>query len=178
METGEPVKYGQCWVFSGLLTTLMRSIGIPTRSVTNFSSAHDTENTMTIDKFFRPVYKLPFKIPWKISKIIWIFQWSLETLKSETNEPLEGFSGDLVWNFHVWNDIWVRGTGHWPAEYSGNLKPKFTQRIMVPKRNYYLINGRSIRYIFLVRKITSFRQNLEKPIMLPLNGPALGRYKL
>ena len=55
METGEPVKYGQCWVFSGLLTTLMRSIGIPTRSVTNFASAHDTENTMTIDKFIRPV---------------------------------------------------------------------------------------------------------------------------
>ena len=60
-------------------------------------------------------------------------QWSLETLKSETNEPLEGFSGDSIWNFHVWNDIWVRGTGHWPAEYSGNLKPKFTQRIMVPE---------------------------------------------
>ena len=55
METGEPVKYGQCWVFSGLLTTLMRSIGIPARSVTNFASAHDTENTMTIDKFIRPV---------------------------------------------------------------------------------------------------------------------------
>ena len=57
METGEPVKYGQCWVFSGLLTTLMRSIGIPARSVTNFASAHDTENTMTIDKFIRLVTK-------------------------------------------------------------------------------------------------------------------------
>ena len=42
IETGEPVKYGQCWVFSGLLTTLMRSIGVPCRSVTNFASAHDT----------------------------------------------------------------------------------------------------------------------------------------
>ena len=55
MKTGEPVKYGQCWVFAGLLTTLMRSIGIPTRPVTNFDSAHDTENTMTIDKFIRLV---------------------------------------------------------------------------------------------------------------------------
>ena len=42
IETGQPVKYGQCWVFSGLLTTLMRSIGVPCRSVTNFASAHDT----------------------------------------------------------------------------------------------------------------------------------------
>ena len=61
METGEPVKYGQCWVFSGLLTTLMRSIGIPARSVTNFASAHDTENTMTIDKFIRLVSKCQTK---------------------------------------------------------------------------------------------------------------------
>ena len=61
MDTGEPVKYGQCWVFSGLLTTLMRSIGIPARSVTNFASAHDTENTMTIDKFIRNVCKHVFQ---------------------------------------------------------------------------------------------------------------------
>ena len=72
METGEPVKYGQCWVFSGLLTTLMRSIGIPARSVTNFASAHDTENTMTIDKFIRPVYEK--KSMTKISKKFVIFQ--------------------------------------------------------------------------------------------------------
>ena len=57
MKTGEPVKYGQCWVYSGLLTTLLRSIGIPIRSVTNFDSAHDTENTMTIDTFVRPISK-------------------------------------------------------------------------------------------------------------------------
>ena len=55
METNRPVRYGQCWVFSGLLTTLMRSIGIPTRSVTNFQSAHDHENNMIIDKYIRPV---------------------------------------------------------------------------------------------------------------------------
>ena len=47
---------------------------------------------------------------------------TLATIKSETNEPLEGFSGDSVWNFHVWNEMWVKGTGHWPVEYSGNFK--------------------------------------------------------
>ena len=50
---------------------------------------------------------------------------TLETIKSETNEPLEGFSGDSVWNFHVWNEIWVKGTGHWPAEYSGKFEPHY-----------------------------------------------------
>lgn len=50
-DKGKPVKYGQCWVFSGVLTTVLRAIGIPARSVTNYDSAHDTDNTMTIDKF-------------------------------------------------------------------------------------------------------------------------------
>ena len=58
METNRPVLYGQCWVYSGLLTTLMRSIGIPTRSVTNFASAHDSGNNMIIDEFIRPVSKI------------------------------------------------------------------------------------------------------------------------
>jgi len=88
-ETKTPVKYGQCWVFSGLVTTLLRAIGIPARSVTNFSSAHDTDNTMTIDEF-------------------------VDKEGSDVHE-----NGDSVWNFHVWNEIWVKGTGHWEAKYAG-----------------------------------------------------------
>lgn len=50
METRKEVKYGQCWVFSGLLTTLFRAVGIPARSITNFESAHDNDGSMTIDR--------------------------------------------------------------------------------------------------------------------------------
>ena len=35
------VKYGQCWVFSAILTSAYRYLGIPARSVTNFRSAHE-----------------------------------------------------------------------------------------------------------------------------------------
>lgn len=79
MRTKKDVKYGQCWVFSGLLTTLCRALGIPTRSVTNFDSAHDSDCSMTIDKH----------------------------LDKETGEPLDHMD-DSVWNFHVWNEAWMQ----------------------------------------------------------------------
>ncbi|KAK3799550.1 hypothetical protein RRG08_019350 [Elysia crispata] len=78
METGKPVRFGQCWVFSGIVTSLLRSVGIPTRSVTNFQSAHDTDCSMTIDNHY-----------------------------DEDDEPLTE-RDDSVWNFHVWNESYFR----------------------------------------------------------------------
>ena len=49
---GQPVKFGQCWVFSGVLLTVLRVLGVPSRSVTNFSSAHDANRNRTIDEYY------------------------------------------------------------------------------------------------------------------------------
>ena len=38
-----------CWVFVGVLTSLMRCAGIPSRPITNFKSAHDANGDRTID---------------------------------------------------------------------------------------------------------------------------------
>ena len=51
-SNGQPVRYGQCWVFSGVLLSVLRVLGIPSRSVTNFSSAHDTNHNRTIDEYY------------------------------------------------------------------------------------------------------------------------------
>lgn len=91
MRTKRPVRYGQCWVFSGLLTTLCRTLGIPCRSVTNFSSAHDSDGSMTID----------FHV-------------------DEKDDPMD-YLDDSIWNFHVWNECWMtrsdlpEGYGGWQA---------------------------------------------------------------
>ncbi|KAJ8303349.1 hypothetical protein KUTeg_019745 [Tegillarca granosa] len=88
--TKQPVNFGQCWVFSGVVTTVCRALGIPARSVTNFESAHDTDGSITIDK-----------------------------ICTSDGEKLE--NGDSVWNFHVWNDVWMdrpdlpKGYGGWQA---------------------------------------------------------------
>ncbi|XP_030065145.1 protein-glutamine gamma-glutamyltransferase 4 [Microcaecilia unicolor] len=78
-KTQKPVNYGQCWVFSGLLTTVMRCLGIPARSITNFASAHDTEENLKVDVYL-----------------------------NEKGEQLNDWTSDSVWNFHVWNDVWMK----------------------------------------------------------------------
>ncbi|XP_016968472.1 annulin-like [Drosophila biarmipes] len=50
-KTKQPVKFAQCWVYSGVLATIARSLGIPARIVTCFASAHDTQASLTVDYF-------------------------------------------------------------------------------------------------------------------------------
>ncbi|XP_069490085.1 protein-glutamine gamma-glutamyltransferase K isoform X2 [Ambystoma mexicanum] len=77
-QTGAPVKFGQCWVFSGVCTTVLRCLGIPGRSITNFASAHDTDANLSLDVYF-----------------------------DKDMKPLEDKNTDSVWNYHVWNDCWM-----------------------------------------------------------------------
>uniref|UniRef100_A0A8D9BVS8 protein-glutamine gamma-glutamyltransferase n=2 Tax=Cacopsylla melanoneura TaxID=428564 RepID=A0A8D9BVS8_9HEMI len=74
----KPVKYGQCWVFSGVLTTVCRALGIPCRNVTCYAAAHDTQNSLTVDYFV-----------------------------DEDGRVMEELNSDSIWNFHMWNEVWM-----------------------------------------------------------------------
>ncbi|XP_044067999.1 protein-glutamine gamma-glutamyltransferase 5-like isoform X2 [Siniperca chuatsi] len=83
-----PVRYGQCWVFASVLCTVMRVLGIPSRVVTVFNAAHDSDGSLKIEEFY-----------------------------SSTGEKLN-LSKDSIWlvslalnpqrNFHVWVECWMR----------------------------------------------------------------------
>ncbi|KAL1273387.1 hypothetical protein QQF64_029249 [Cirrhinus molitorella] len=73
-----PVKYGQCWVFAAVMCTVMRALGIPTRVITNFNSAHDTDGNMVIEEYY------------------------------DENGKKLSISSDSIWNFHVWVESWMK----------------------------------------------------------------------
>ncbi|XP_040291681.1 protein-glutamine gamma-glutamyltransferase E-like [Bufo bufo] len=72
----KPEKYGQCWVYGGVLCTVLRCLGIPTRVITNFNSAQDKNANLYIDVLYDH--------------------------RGSSNESVQ----DLIWNFHVWNEAW------------------------------------------------------------------------
>lgn len=78
-RTKRPVKFGQCWCFSGVTCTIARCLGIPSRVITNYMSAHDTHNSITVDRFF-----------------------------DEDGEPVKKLNKDSIWNFHSWDEVWMK----------------------------------------------------------------------
>ncbi|NXU11896.1 TGM4 glutamyltransferase, partial [Pardalotus punctatus] len=88
-KTKKPVRYGQCWVFAGVLNTVMRCLGVPARCVSTFNAAHDTDENLRLDVYL-----------------------------NEKGEKLNSLSLDSTWNFHVWNDVWMKRTDL-PAGFDG-----------------------------------------------------------
>ncbi|XP_032073594.1 protein-glutamine gamma-glutamyltransferase 2 isoform X2 [Thamnophis elegans] len=73
----QPVRYGQCWVFAAVACTVLRCLGIPTRVVTNYNSAHDTNGNLTIEQYL------------------------------DENGKLQKGNRELIWNYHCWVECWM-----------------------------------------------------------------------
>ncbi|XP_044155859.1 protein-glutamine gamma-glutamyltransferase 2 [Bufo gargarizans] len=73
----QAVRYGQCWVFAAVACSVLRSLGIPARVVTNYYSAHDTNSNLVIEQYLDDQGKKQKK------------------------------QRDMIWNFHCWVEAWM-----------------------------------------------------------------------
>ncbi|NXY49805.1 EPB42 protein, partial [Ceuthmochares aereus] len=85
----KPVCYGQCWVFAAVMCSVLRCLGIPTRVVTGFGWAHNTNGSLRVDEYY-----------------------------DEDGTLLTQDKSACVWTFHVWNECWMARADLLP-EYSG-----------------------------------------------------------
>ncbi|XP_051489391.1 protein 4.2-like isoform X2 [Apus apus] len=85
----KPVRYGQCWVFAAVMCSVLRCLGIPTRVVTGFTWAHNTNSCLTVDEYY-----------------------------DEDGTLITHDKNARVWTFHVWNECWMARADLLP-KYSG-----------------------------------------------------------
>ncbi|XP_059211111.1 coagulation factor XIII A chain [Centropristis striata] len=87
-----PVCYAQCWVYAAVFNTFLRCLGIPSRVVTNFYSAHDNDGNLKTD-----------------------------IILDENGRIDRNRTRDSIWNYHCWNECYMSrpdlpaGFGGWQA---------------------------------------------------------------
>ncbi|XP_042256991.1 coagulation factor XIII A chain [Thunnus maccoyii] len=73
-----PVCYAQCWVYAAVFNTFLRCLGIPSRVVTNYYSAHDNDGNLKTD-----------------------------IILDENGRIDRNRTKDSIWNYHCWNECYM-----------------------------------------------------------------------
>jgi len=73
-----PVCYAQCWVYAAVFNTFLRCLGIPSRVVTNYYSAHDNDGNLKTD-----------------------------IILDENGRIDRNRTRDSIWNYHCWNECYM-----------------------------------------------------------------------
>lgn len=116
VKTGRPVKYGQCWCFAECLTSMLRYLNIPCRTVCgknimideNLDKGVDFKQDLRKDESSNNTY-----VRLNSDYIKSLFSSAIEGVgfKSELDELKIYDCGDSTWNIHYWNEVWIND--HW-----------------------------------------------------------------
>ena len=122
-------QMGKCFCLAGTSEGLLRAAGIPTRSLTNFDSAHEKQ-PFEIPAGVGPSNAFLLRVGSKDKKsgLVW---WDIPTyveaqLKKGANKLVLSHvgtwnedalkrNGESIWNFHVWNEAWVQAAKGTPT---------------------------------------------------------------
>uniref|UniRef100_A0A672FW35 protein-glutamine gamma-glutamyltransferase n=1 Tax=Salarias fasciatus TaxID=181472 RepID=A0A672FW35_SALFA len=73
-----PVCYAQCWVYAAVFNTFLRCLGIPSRVITNYFSAHDNDGNLKMD-----------------------------IILDDNGRIDRNRTRDSIWNYHCWNECFM-----------------------------------------------------------------------
>lgn len=116
IKTGQPVKYGQCWCFAECLTSMLRYLNIPCRTVCgtnimidqNLDSGVDFKQDLRKDETSDNIL-----LRLNSDYIRNLFSSAINGVgfKSELDDLKIYDCGDSTWNLHYWNEVWI--DDHW-----------------------------------------------------------------
>ena len=135
LETNAPVKFGQCWVFSGVTTSMMRCLGIPARSVTNYDSAHDVDGNCTDDKYFDDDYN-------------YMVSFFINSLLIISFECLFSFPGELLISSFYANVFFINRVSFLTNQFT-HLFPPYSNLNFNSQKYLYILN--ILQYIMFSR---------------------------
>lgn len=114
-KINHPVKYGQCWCFSEIMTSLCRMLNIPTRTVSGKNVLIDENLDHGID-FKEDLKKGESGVNMSLIGRDFLNQ-TLSNLVSGGNDKGELWDelkifdcGDTYWSFHYWNEVFINGS--------------------------------------------------------------------
>lgn len=118
IKTGKPVRYGQCWCFAECMTSMLRYLNIPCRTVCgknimideNLDNGVDFKQDLRKDDNYSNTL-----IHLNKDYIDEMFTNLLNEQGSKSEwENLRIYDcGDSTWNVHYWNEVWI--DDHWEA---------------------------------------------------------------
>lgn len=116
MKTGEPIKYGQCWIFAECMTAALRFMGIPTRTIYAKNSHINISLNFAIDLYGYSNYDKSVDQfqDLRYFKKIENMQNFLDSSFKDDEADLSSqvlIRDDSFWNFHYWNEIYVERNG-------------------------------------------------------------------